>query len=108
MKEIILINISRFVQPGLTSSITGILARYRVDILDIGQAVIHDTLSLGILVGIPKASETSPVLKDVLFRAHELGVQTQFSPILVKRYEEWVKEQGKPRYIITMLARKII
>ena len=107
MKEIILINISGKDKPGLTSSITGILARYRVDILDIGQAVIHDTLSLGILVGIPKASETSPVLKDVLFRAHELGVQTQFSPILVKRYEEWVKEQGKPRYIITMLARKI-
>lgn len=107
MREIILINISGEDKPGLTSSITGILARYKISILDIGQAVIHDTLSLGILIGVPKESESSPILKDVLFRAHELGVRMQFTPISKEIYQKWVSGQGKPRYIITMLARKI-
>jgi phosphoserine phosphatase len=107
MREIILINISGEDKPGLTSSITGILARYRISILDIGQAVIHDTLSLGILIGVPKEAESSPILKDVLFKAHELGVNMQFTPISRQVYQKWVGGQGKPRYIITVLARKI-
>ncbi|MDD2390678.1 MAG: phosphoserine phosphatase SerB [Desulfobacterales bacterium] len=107
MKEIILINISGSDKPGLTSAITGILARHSVNILDIGQAVIHDTLSLGILVEIPKTGEPSPVLKDVLFCAHELGVHTDFTPVGEQSYNQWVGAQGKPRYIITLLARKI-
>lgn len=107
MREIILINISGEDKPGLTSSITGILARYQISILDIGQAVIHDTLSLGILIGVPKEAESSPILKDVLFKAHELGVNMQFTPISRQVYQKWVGAQGKPRYIITVLARKI-
>ncbi len=107
MREIILINISGEDKPGLTSSITGILARYKINILDIGQAVIHDTLSLGILIGVPKEAESSPILKDILFKAHELGVNMQFTPISRQVYRKWVDGQGKPRYIITVLARKI-
>ena len=107
MQEIILINISGEDKPGLTSSITGILAGYGVNILDIGQAVIHDTLSLGILAGVPKESEASPVIKDILFRAYELGVKMTFTPVPDETYENWVKSQGKPRYIITLLSRKI-
>ena len=61
MKEIILINIAGDDKPGLTSSVTEILAGYEVNILDIGQAVIHDTLSLGLLVEIPASAESSPL-----------------------------------------------
>ncbi len=107
MKEIILINIAGDDKPGLTSSVTEILANYEVNILDIGQAVIHDTLSLGILVQVPSTSGTSPVLKDILFRTHELGLTVRFTPIDVEDYEQWVMGQGKPRYIITLLARMI-
>jgi phosphoserine phosphatase len=107
MKEIILINISGADKPGLTSAITGMLARYRINILDIGQAVIHNTLSLGMLVEVPPESESAPILKDVLFCAHKLGVSTQFTPIDEDTYRQWVGLQGKPRYIITLLARKI-
>ena len=81
MKEIILINIAGDDKPGLTSSITEILASYEVNILDIGQAVIHDTLSLGFLVEVTVASGTSPIMKDILFRTHELGLTVRFSPI---------------------------
>ena len=107
MKEIILINVAGDDKPGLTSSITEILANYDVNILDIGQAVIHDTLSLGILVQVPAESESSPVLKDILFRTHELGLSVRFTPIDEKDYEQWVLGQGKPRHIITLLARMI-
>lgn len=107
MKEIFLINISGPDKSGLTSSITQILAYYNANILDIGQAVIHDTLSLGFLVEVPKEAESSPVLKDLLFKAHEKGVKMTFTPISEKEYKDWVSQQGKPRYIITILARKI-
>ncbi len=107
MKEIVLINIAGDDKPGLTSSITQILAGYDVNILDIGQAVIHDTLSLGILVEVPATSESSPVLKDILFRTHELDLTVRFTPIDENSYEQWVTGQGKPRYIITLLARMI-
>ena len=107
MKEIVLINIAGDDKPGLTSSITQILAGYDVNILDIGQAVIHDTLSLGILVEVPATSESSPVLKDILFRTHQLNLTVRFTPIDEDSYGQWVMGQGKPRYIITLLARMI-
>jgi phosphoserine phosphatase len=107
VKEIILINVAGEDKPGLTSSVTEILANYDVNILDIGQAVIHDSLSLGILIEVPEAAESSQVLKDILFRTHELGLTIKFSPIDEASYEHWVEGQGKPRYIVTLLARMI-
>ncbi|MEH6557474.1 MAG: phosphoserine phosphatase SerB [Oceanicoccus sp.] len=107
MKEIILINIAGDDKPGLTTSVTEILAGYEVNILDIGQAVIHDTLSLGILVEVPASAESSPLLKDILFRTHELGLTVRFSPINEQSYGQWVMGQGKPRHIVTLLARMI-
>lgn len=107
MREIILIQVSGGDRPGLTAAFTSILAQYRLNILDIGQAVIHDTLSLGILVEVPPDSEASSVLKDLLFEAHKLNVSVRFRATDHHRYEDWVAGQGKDRYIITLLARKI-
>lgn len=107
MKEVVLIKVSGEDKPGVTASITGILARYGVNILDIGQAEIHDNLSLGILAEIPTTAEAAPVLKDVLFRGHELGMSVRFTPVSKEKYDSWVAAQGKPRHIITLLARKL-
>ena len=107
MREIILIQVSGGDRPGLTAAFTRILAQYQLNILDIGQAVIHDSLSLGILIEVPPGRETSPVLKDLLFEAHKLNISVRFRPIDYDRYEDWVAGQGKDRYIITLLARKI-
>ena len=106
MSEILLVNISGQDKAGLTSSLTAILARYQVNILDIGQAVIHDTLSLGMLIEIPTA-ESSPVLKDLVFRAYELDVDIRFAPISGRDYDQWVGHQENQRYIITLLGRRI-
>ena len=107
MREIVLINVTGKDKPGLTARLTEILATYGITILDMGQAVIHDFLSLGILIEIPDESRSSSVLKDILFAAHKLGISAQFTPIEEERYEAWVNQQGKERRIITMLGRKI-
>lgn len=107
MKELLLINISGDDKPGVTTAITSILSNCKANILDIGQAVIHDTLSLGILVEVPDDGDSSPVLKDILFRVHELGLQVRFQPITEQSYADWVAQQGKKRHIVTLLARKI-
>jgi len=108
VQEIVLINITGPDRPGLTAAITGILARSDVQILDIGQAVIHDTLSFGILVQMMNGGEDkSDVLKDVLFRASELDQQVKFTPIAAQDYAQWVSGQGKARHIVTLLARRV-
>ena len=107
MREIILINVTGKDKPGLTASLTSILAQYKVIILDIGQAVIHDYLSLGILIEIPVQFKSSSTLKDLLFEAHKLGIQIRFSPIDENLYENWAAQKGKERRIITLLGRKL-
>ena len=104
--EIIQINISGEDKPGLTSSLTDILARYDAAILDIGQANIHQTLSMGILFKTDSV-RSGDIMKDLLFKAYELGIQIRFKPITAERYEHWVGMQGKNRYIVTMLGRKL-
>ncbi len=107
MREIILITVSGEDKPGLTSSLTEILANYGVNILDIGQAVIHSTLSLGILIEVPSESESSPILKDIIFHAYSQGIEINFTPITLQDYENWVILQGKSRYIVTVVGKKI-
>ncbi len=106
-REIILLNISGADRPGLTATLTEILAHYEITILDIGQAVIHEDLGLGILFEITGKADSSPILKDLLFKAYELGLNVKFTPIPEKEYDEWVTHQGKERFIITLLARKL-
>lgn len=107
LREIVLINITGEDRPGLTAAITGALAQGGVNILDIGQAVIHDTLSFGILVEIPHTERGSSVLKEVLFTAYKLDQQVRFTPVSEADYQQWVSGQGKSRYIVTLLTRKV-
>lgn len=104
--ELILIRITGEDRPGLTASVTEILSKYDVTILDIGQADIHNTLSLGILF---KTEEkySGHIMKELLFKASSLGIIIRFYPISVEEYENWVNMQGKNRYILTLLGRKL-
>ena len=104
--ELILIRITGIDRPGLTASVTEILSKYDVTILDIGQADIHQTLSLGILFK-SHETESGNIMKELLFKASELGVNIRFYPISVDEYENWVSMQGKNRYIITILGRRL-
>ena len=95
MSELVLINVSGRDKPGLTSEITGIMGRYDVRILDIGQAVIHDHLTWGILIEIPDESKSSPVIRDLLFRLHALDLQVRFAPITVEEYQSWAAARNR-------------
>ncbi len=106
-REIILLNVTGKDHPGLTAALADVLADHGVNILDIGQAVIHDHLSLGMLLEVPPEAQSGPVVKDLLFQAHQLGLNINFTPIGNSDYEHWVGLQGKPRYIVTLLGRKL-
>ena len=95
--ELILMNISGLDRPGVTSALTEILARHDARILDIGQADIHHSLSLGILFR-TSPERSGDILKDLLFKCYELSVKIRFTPVSV---------QGKNRWIITILGRQL-
>lgn len=104
--EIIQVNISGDDQPGLTAALTEIIARYGADILDIGQANIHRSLTMGILFK-TTTDRSGFLMKDLLFEASRLGVMIRFTPITPDEYEAWVGRQGHGRYIVTLLGRSI-
>ncbi|MDL2241673.1 phosphoserine phosphatase SerB [Bacteroidales bacterium OttesenSCG-928-L03] len=105
--ELIKVNISGEDKPGVTSAITGILGKYDVEILDIGQSDIHHTLSLGILFKIPDSNNSGNVMKELLFKCTELNFTVRFEPVDTKTYSAWVDNQGKQRYIVTVLGKTL-
>ena len=105
--EIILISIFGDDKPGVTTAITGILGKYNATILDIGQADIHHTLSLGILFKMSDDAQSGNILKEVLFKCSELNVNVRFTPVTTEDYDDWVGRQGKSRYIVTILGKVI-
>ncbi len=107
MHEIIIININGKDRPGLMTRFTGVMAEHDVIILDIGQSVIYNHLSLALLVEIPTASASSSMLKDLLYTAHELDIAIDFTPVSLDDYEAWVAEQGKERRMITIIGRAL-
>lgn len=104
--EIILININGADRPGVTAALSEILAKNNAVILDIGQADIHNNLSLGILFQSSEGN-SGDILKELLFKSYELDVNIRFNPITEEAYNQWVSMQGKNRYIITILGRKL-
>lgn len=107
VSEIYLVNVTGRDRPGLLASVTGVLAESQINVLDIGQAVIHEHISLGLLVEIPPQRLATAVMKDLLFAGHELSVQVSFTPVPLEQYERWVLDQGKERRIITVMGRKL-
>lgn len=105
-REIILANLSGEDRPGVTAALTSVLATHQATILDIGQANIHHSLSLAIMF---EATNVGDVIKDLLFKASELGVVIRFSPISAEHYNNWVNLQGiRKRYIVTLLGRELL
>ncbi len=107
MKEILLINVTGEDKPGVTALVTAELAKYDANILDVGQAVIHETLALGLLVEFADGQKTSEAMKDLLFTLDDLDFSVKFSPVTEAEYEHWVAGKNKSRFSITLLARRI-
>jgi phosphoserine phosphatase len=107
MIETILIHFSGRDRPGLTTELTAILARYDACVLDIGQAVVHETLSLGLLVEIPRGESFRGLQDALIAKSRELGLQAAFTPIAKADLDDWISSQGKDQFIVTILGRAI-
>lgn len=107
LNHILLISISGQDQPGITAGVTAILAEYSASILDIGQSVIHSSLTMGMLAELPTSASVDDVTERVQAFADAQGVLARISAIGADSYGQWVEEQGRQRYIVTLLARKI-
>src|SRR5688572_11724579 len=105
--QALLISVTGHDKPGVTHSLTEILGAAGARILDIGQAVIHDALNLGILVELTDEMKSSSLLTDLLLKAHSLGMQVRFTAISGDEYQGWMDNQGKRRFLVTMLAPTI-
>ncbi len=107
MAHIILMNLTGTDCPGIFQGLSSVLAEHKVRVLDVGQSVVHDTLTLAILVELAAETESVPVLKDMLFKAHSFGLDIRFTPMSEEEYSKWVLAQDRSRHIITLLGREI-
>src|SRR6204780_5107450 len=107
MIETILIHFSGRDRPGLTTQLTAILARYDACVLDIGQAVVHETLSLGLLVEIPRVDSFRGLQDALIPKSKQLRLQTPFPPIAKTDLDDWISSQGKDQSIVTILGRAV-
>jgi len=107
VNQILLITIAGEDQPGVTAGLTALLAEHAANILDIGQAVIHATLSLGLLVELPGDCESEIVAKAVQSFALRRDLRVVTTAVTHPSYSQWVEAHGRARYIVTLLARKI-
>jgi phosphoserine phosphatase len=107
MNETLLIHFSGRDRPGLIAELTAILASYDTCVLDIGQAVVHETLSLGLLIEIPPDERFRGVQDALVAKAKELQLQVLFTPIAKADLDDWISSQGKDQFIVTILGRAI-
>ncbi|TEU25558.1 phosphoserine phosphatase SerB [Alkanindiges illinoisensis] len=107
MREIILISFLGPDQPNQFNRMMQVLTTHQLDILDVGQAVIHNQLTLGIVVASDQPTQAALAMKDMLLLAHEIGLTLYFKPISFEEYQHWVKEGGRTKYIVTVLSREL-
>jgi len=106
MNDIFLVNLSGRDRPGLTAPVMDILAHHDVGVLDVGQSVIHDTLSLALLIDVAQYSEAG-VMKDLVIHTSGLDLDLRLTPVSRDDYEAWIPHQRQGRYIVTLLGRRI-
>lgn len=107
MREIILISFLGPDQPNQFTRLMQVLSVHSLQILDVGQAVIHNQLTLGIVVSSQDQTATALAMKDILILAHDIGLTVRFKPISGADYDQWVSEGGRTRYIVTALAPEL-
>lgn len=104
----ILVTVSGPDYPGITARLMKIASEYKVNILDMGQAVTHGLLSLSFVVNFPEntnANNTGNVLKDLLFEANLMGLSLSYK--VVDR-EVFTPEMEGEKFIVTCVSPTFI
>ena len=105
--RVLLINITGHDKTGVTHSLTRVLAEFGARILDIGQAVIHDALTLGILVELTDEMRSCPVMTELLLRAHEVGVQVRFTAVSAEEYQRLRSLDRRAMHVSELIADEL-
>lgn len=107
-KRLWLVNISGQDRVGLMSELTQALAEADTQVLDIGQAIVHNQLVLSLLIRLP-ADELlgQSMIDDVRALAAEREVALSLTSVAEEDYQNWVDQQGQPRYILTLLTQAL-
>lgn len=103
----ILLQISGPDRSGLTANLTRILAQHNVQILDIGQAVVHETLALSMLLEIPAGSDFTALRAELQNHAHALELHAKFAPVAKDALQHWLHGLGRQHFIVTVLGHAI-
>lgn len=107
MSNIILLSISGADRIGLSADFYAVVGQLDVRILDIGQSVIHDQVSLGMMLQLPLDQDLDQLTELITNRAQNLALQLKVSNVDAQQYAHWVKQQGADRYILTLLTREV-
>lgn len=107
MTDIVLATFAGRDVPGLTAKMMAICAKRHCDILDIGQSVIHDRLSIGLLLTVSSAADAEGLQSELQAMCDEESLHLDWELVSSERYSSWVNAQGSPRYILTLLARRV-
>src|ERR1700761_2773616 len=107
MSETYLIHFSGPDHPGQSTQLTKVLAEFDACVLDIGQAVVHETLALGLLIELPAGDRFEPLKTALTEKSQSLGLHVRFTPISRDALDHWLAAQGKDRFIITLLGRAV-
>jgi phosphoserine phosphatase len=107
MSNIILLSISGVDRIGLSADFYAVVGQLDVRILDIGQSVIHDQVSLGMMLQLPLDQDLDQLTDLIIERAQDLNLQVKVANIDAQQYALWVKQQGADRYILTLLTREV-
>lgn len=107
MSNIILLNILGQDRIGLSADFYAVISEVDVRILDIGQSVIHNQVSQGMLLQLPEHDNSEPLKQQLVEQATSLGLNVKITDIDKSAYQDWVNQQSKDRYILTMLTREV-
>lgn len=106
--DAILLHFSGPDKPGIIAELTRALCDYpEAGILDIGQAVVHEHLTLGIMIEVPAGYDCAPLKHALLALAQRLDLQANLRQVAHDAVEHWLHGLGQNHFIITMLGRAI-
>ena len=102
----LLLTITGVDQPGITASLTAVLARKKISILDIEQVVVHRQLTLCLLIDLDINNEANEdILKDLLFVAKTKQQNLEYR--IIKEDNSFVSDKHPRRYAITVMGSPV-
>ena len=100
----VLISVSGRDRPGITAGLVGLIASMGATLLDIEQVVTRSLLSLSMIVRLGSGLNHQDLIKELLFKAHELGVQLKFDVLDEKEIQKQIEKEN---FVITCLGDEV-